>query len=91
MKKKEYIESMRRAGNVKFRSFIVSIILLTLVWFVTLVPGYLGVAEFIMNVPGEIIYVFILLMLGMWKILSFMFFLVPALSYWWEMSVAKRK
>jgi len=86
-----HIDKMRRKGNTKFRTFIISTLLLLIAWCVSMAPWYQDMLVHYMRTTPDEALMYMMGLFGIWKTLNIVFFLAPALGDWWEMKACKRK
>jgi len=85
------LQKMRMRRNVSFRAFAINWVLIFVVWMISMTPMYEGLMEYFMHTDAVQSQMFILDMIGLWKILNVVFFLVPALAIWWEMHAFEKE
>lgn len=79
------ISKLRRKRNILFRAFLINLVAILIVWLISMTP----LAHWVMgrltpfSAAGANMY--IMSLLGIWKIIGYVLFLVPALAIWWEM------
>ena len=82
---------MRTARNTLFRAAVINYALIFLVWCLSMTGWYINVIEHFTGLGGMTAYLFVLNFLSMWKVLTTVFFLVPALAIWWQMCADEKK
>ena len=85
---KEYlehkIEKMRIKQNIKLRAFVINYIAVLIVWLLFMYTPLLGFAAAMMRMTLEQANMYMMVIIGFWKILAAVLFLVPAIAIWWE-------
>lgn len=83
---------MRAKRNFLLRAFVVNYAAIFVAWLVSMAPGFNGLLVWFMHGTAADAHMYMMDMLGFWKILGVVLFLVPALAAWWEMhSLSKRE
>jgi len=85
------IDKLRRKGNFLFRAFVLNYVIILLAWLVYMTGFYDRLIAHFITAPAALIEIIFFGLFAIWKILAFVFFLIPALAAWWEMSVCKKK
>ena len=75
--------SMKR--NVLLRAFLINYIAIFATWILSMTWPIENLLIFFMSGSPELAEIYMLNLIGIWKILTFAFFLAPALAAWWEM------
>jgi hypothetical protein len=82
---------LHQKRNVKFRAFFINLILIIVAWLICMSPACVEMMQRCMpGMSAEAIHMYMMTMLGIWKIGNVAFFLSPALAFWWEMHVCKK-
>ena len=90
---KDHIEHMmhklRHKRNILFRAFFINWALVALTWVLFITDAFDGLLDFFIPNIGMNWGVYMLWLLGIWKIAGAVLFLIPALAIWWEMAMCK--
>lgn len=88
--RKTIMHKLHFKRNILFRSFVINYAFILVAWGLSYTSWYMNlIARFMgCNVPEAMRYFYE--MVGIWKIASVIFFLVPALAIWWEMKYFKK-
>lgn len=85
------METALKIRNVLFKSFIISYALLIIVWLISLTGFYPYMVNLFYTFNEAELEKIIVFFLGIWEILSFIFFLFPAIAIHWEYVWKKNK
>jgi len=85
------LNKMRMHRNTNFRAFVINWVLILVFWLICMTPMYESLMEYFMHTDAAQSQMFMLDMIGLWKILNVVFFLVPALATWWEMHAFEKE
>ena len=77
--------------NILFKAFLINYIAIFITWLLSMVPGFNGLIVHFTHMAAGDVNMYMLDMLGMWKILGVVLFLMPALAIWWEMHSFKKR
>ncbi|MDR2685338.1 MAG: hypothetical protein LBB23_01020 [Rickettsiales bacterium] len=84
------INKLRMKRNILFRAFAINYVAVAFAWMVSMMPFYKNLAQYLMKMDATAANAFILDIIGIWKVLGAVLFLIPALAIWWEMSALKK-
>jgi len=70
--------------NVLFKAFIINYVAVFLVWLVSLTGAFNWAMAVFFHMSAETATLYFLYLLGAWKILGAVFFLIPAAALHWE-------
>ncbi|MDR1697212.1 MAG: hypothetical protein LBR41_03270 [Rickettsiales bacterium] len=76
----------RMKRNIKFKGFVVNIVLMLIVWLCAKWGAFNG-----MHADPAAVAMYVGMFCGMWKLFNIVFFLTPAIAYWWEAECARKK
>jgi len=79
------METALRVRNILLRGFVINYVLIFVVWLVMLTGLYHVIMDWFFGMHPHHITWFIVHLLGWWKVLGAVFFLVPALAIQWEL------
>ena len=84
---KEYLEmkiwKLKIRQNINLRAFLINYIAVFVVWIITMTP-IMDVAANMMKMSPELTNVYMMVLIGIWKVLAAVLFLIPGLATWWE-------
>ncbi|MCL2629508.1 MAG: hypothetical protein FWD33_02345 [Alphaproteobacteria bacterium] len=76
--------------NINFRAFLINIVWITAAWLLTLTGFYDWIMGMFVAWDAKMLETYMYVMIGIAKIAGVVFFLVPGLAIWWEMSCLKK-
>ena len=95
MTEKDWFEhkmyKLRQKRNISFRAFAINIVLILIVWLCSMMPWYNAMVAHFMSISPANAQMFVLDIIGLWKVLNAVFFLVPGLALWWEMHACEKE
>ncbi|MDE6250999.1 MAG: hypothetical protein K2M34_05230 [Alphaproteobacteria bacterium] len=75
-----YVWKMRVRRRQLLRAFVINLVLIALIWLLTFVPGVLFLGVIMTGLSATMMHFAIIGALGLWGMLNFAFFLVPAIA-----------
>jgi len=78
------IEKMRIKQNIKFRAFLINYVAVLIVWLLVEYTPLLDWAAFLMWMSFEDANLYMMVMIGIWKVGAVLMFMMPGLAIWWE-------
>ncbi|MCL2339089.1 MAG: hypothetical protein FWC51_04015 [Proteobacteria bacterium] len=82
---------MQIKRNTLFRAFLINYVAVFIVWLITLTPFYGWAMATFTHFPPEAADLYVMNILGIWKVAGVILFLIPALAIWWEMAALKNR
>jgi len=82
---------LRMKRNTLFRAFAINYVLVFVAWLVSMTPIYEDLLEYFTHMDVAQGQMFVLDVIGLWKILGVVLFLIPALAIWWEMHAFEKE
>jgi len=73
-----------------FRAFVINILAIILVWLLSMTGFYEALLNHFLKATPEVSNMYMMSMIGLWKIANFAFFLAPGLAIWWEICHIKK-
>ena len=96
MNKKDYNEwlgykifKLRQTRNTLLRAFLINYIIIFAAWLFSMTPMFDELVRIFIHWPADQMHTYMMDLLGIWKILGVVLFLVPALAMWWEMHACR--
>lgn len=86
MHMEKMLHKLRHKRNVLFKTFLINLALIIIVWLLSMTPFY----SWVMGWSDAQMNVYIYSMIGLWKILNVTFFLCPAIANAWEIHTCKK-
>jgi hypothetical protein len=85
------IHKLYHKRNTKLEGFVINYALIVVAWLISMIPGFNDwLAHFTNGCPIQANN-YMMDMLGLWKVLGVVFFLVPGLAAWWELCRWKKR
>jgi hypothetical protein len=81
---KPFMETPLRIRNVLFRAFIINLIVIVVTWLLSLSSAFTSLMQTFFSFDPHKSHVYMAGIIGIWKILNVVFFLVPAIAIHWE-------
>ncbi|MCL2748883.1 MAG: hypothetical protein FWE50_02290 [Alphaproteobacteria bacterium] len=85
------MHKLAQRRNINFRAFLINYIAVFLVWLFTLTPVFESLMAHFTNFTPREADMYMMVLLGIWKIAGVILFLIPAFATWWEMHAMKEK
>jgi hypothetical protein len=82
---------MQIKRNTLFRAFLINYIAVFVVWLISMTPFYAWAFGTFTDMPPEMADMYIMNILGIWKVAGVVLFLVSAFATWWEMHAFKNR
>jgi len=92
--KEYYAHTMNKLAskrNTMFRAFLLNYIAIFLVWLLTLTPMFDVLMALFTSFTPRQADMYMMTLLGFWKIAGVILFLIPAFATWWEMHAMRAK
>lgn len=91
-KLEKHLIKLRSKRNVMFRAALINYVALIVVWLISMTSFYRWAAATFMPVlDAANAQILVLGFIGLWEVLTIVFFLVPACAIWWEMKMCKKE
>jgi hypothetical protein len=84
------IHKLKFKRNILFRTFAINYAAILFVWLFSMTGVFHWTVASLVPALGAGVDMYMLWMIGLWKIAAFVFFLAPALGLWWEMHCMKK-
>lgn len=71
---------MHERQHYLMRAFVINLVLITIIWLLTFVPGFLFVGVIMTGMSATMMHFAVIGALGLWGVLNFVFFFAPAIA-----------
>jgi len=78
------METVLRIRNILIRSFIINLILIVLAWLLSFTGVFTNMMQTFFGFDAHLSHMYMASMIGIWKILNVVLFLIPAIAIHWE-------
>ncbi|CAH1653352.1 conserved hypothetical protein [Hyphomicrobiales bacterium] len=78
------METPLRIRNVLFKAFIINLLIITLAWLISLSGATANLMASFFGFSVDQTHVYMANIIGFWKVLNVVLFLVPAIAIHWE-------
>lgn len=85
------METALRFRNILFRAFIINLLVIIFAWLMTLSGVTTNVMAAYFGFSAEQTRVYMANVIGFWKVLNVVFFLIPAIAIHWEYRANRRQ
>lgn len=75
-----YRVKLRTRQRHLIRAFVINLVMITIVWLLTFVPGFLFLGVIMTGLSATMMHFAVIGALGLWGVLSLALFLVPAIA-----------
>ena len=82
---------IRHKRNFLLRTFAINWLLVLFVWMIWMIPAMQHLTMWFMKGTADQANMYMVWMIGFWKIANVLLFLAPALAAWWEMCMMEKK
>ena len=82
---------MYHKRNYLLRTFLINYLLIFFVWLIFMVPALQQLLIYLLKGTAEQANIYMMWLLGFWKIANVLLFLTPALGTWWEMRACRKQ
>jgi uncharacterized membrane protein len=78
------METALRIRNILFRSFIINLIVIVVAWLLSFTSVFSDLMRSFFGFDAHQSHMYMATMIGIWKILNVVLFLIPAIAIHWE-------
>lgn len=78
------METPLRIRNILFKSFIINLIVIVIAWLLSLSGVFTNLMQTFFGFDAHQSHMYMAGMIGIWKILNVVLFLIPAIAIHWE-------
>lgn len=78
------METAHRIRNILFKAFIINLIVIVVVWLLSLSGVFRNLTQTFFGFDAHQSRIYVAGMIGIWKILNVVLFLIPAIAIHWE-------
>ena len=78
------METALRIRNILFKAFVINLIVIVVTWLLSLSSVFTDLMQTFFSFDAHKSHVYMAGMIGIWKILNVVLFLVPAIAIHWE-------
>ena len=78
------METALRIRNILLRAFIINLIVIVVAWLLSLTNVFTNLMQSFFGFDAHQSHMYIASMIGIWKILNVVLFLIPAIAIHWE-------
>ena len=78
------METPLRIRNILFKAFIINLIVIVVAWLLSLSSVFANLMQTFFGFDADQSHIYMADMIGIWKILNVVLFLIPAIAIHWE-------
>jgi hypothetical protein len=81
---RSFMETPLRIRNILFKAFIINLIVIIVIWLLSLSSAFANLMQSFFGFDAHQSHMYMAGMIGIWKILNVVLFLIPAIAIHWE-------